>query len=131
MTGELKGLGGYVVGPGSFHPSGKKYSIYKDVDIAPLPPGLCARGGERQRKISSCRKRRGNSSLRGIAGFTSNVKSGKLRNMGLDEDGIYNALRDFAENNCEDGANYPDEKLKEIAHAAFNKFDAITRPRSS
>ncbi len=40
VTGELKSHGGYVVGAGSVHPSGKKYSIYKDVPIAPLPEGV-------------------------------------------------------------------------------------------
>ena len=37
VKGDLKSKGGYVVGPGSIHPSGKKYYIYKDVPIVPLP----------------------------------------------------------------------------------------------
>ena len=126
VTGELKGLGGYVVGPGSIHPSGKKYTIYNDVTIAPLPPGLCTLAAEKAKKTEFKPKVEGGELIpAGNRWIHLQSKAGTLRNIGLDEDGIYNALRNFAENNCEDGANYPDEKIKEIAHAAFNKFDAM------
>lgn len=36
-TGDAKGRGGMVVGPGSLHPSGVRYKVIKDVPIASLP----------------------------------------------------------------------------------------------
>jgi len=123
-TGDLKGLGGYVVGAGSWHPSGKQYYIYKDVDVATLPAGLAALAAVKQHVDFTPAKESGKLISLGNRRMHLMSQAGKLRNMGLSEDGIYNALKDFAENNCEDGANYPEEKLKEISHAAFNKFDA-------
>jgi len=61
VTGELKGLGGYVCGPGSIHPdSGEKYAIIKDVPVVSLPEGL----------VEHAKKKAGNSSRKGTAGFT-------------------------------------------------------------
>jgi hypothetical protein len=125
VTGELKGLGGYVVGPGSIHPSGNKYTIYKEVDVVPLPPGLAAMAAEKK-KIEFLTKQEGGELIkvntRWIHGQTA---AGKLRNAGLDEEGIYEALKRWYALNCEDGENYPDEKIKEQAHAATHKFDAM------
>src|ERR1700722_6151291 len=42
VTGELKGIGGYVVGAGCIHPSGKRYTVIDDSNVAPLPEGLLA-----------------------------------------------------------------------------------------
>src|ERR1019366_8383251 len=50
--------------------------------------------------------------------------AGKLRNMGMDRDGIYAGLKNFLKNNCEDGENYPDDKIQNLADAAVTKFDA-------
>jgi hypothetical protein len=123
-SGDFKGLGGYVVGAGSWHPSGKQYTIYKDIDIAPLPPGLLALAGEKTKLEFTAKADGGDLISLGNRRTYLMKHSGVLRNMGLDEDGIYAALKNFAENNCEDGENYPDDKIREIANAAFNKFEA-------
>ena len=124
FTGELKGHGGYVVGPGSMHPSGKKYTIYKDINIAPLPEGIRALSKEKKSANYTPVQEGGKLIAAGNRWIHLQSASGKFRNAGLDEGGIYAALKNFAANNCEDGENYPDEKILEIAHAAFNKFDA-------
>ncbi len=91
VVGELRGVGAYVVGPGCYHPdSGKQYKIIKDVTIASLPPE-----GNRWNQLQS--------------------KAGKLKDFGLSEGAIYDALKDFCANNCENGASYPDEKIKNLA----------------
>ena len=124
VTGELKGHGGYVVGPGSMHPSGKKYTIYKDVNIAPLPDGVRSLAKEKKQVSYTPVTDGGKLIPAGNRWIHLQSRAGTFRNAGLDEDGIYYALKNFALNNCEDGDNYPDEKIREIAHAAFNKFDA-------
>jgi hypothetical protein len=47
--------------------------------------------------------------------------AGSLRNLGLDENGIYDALKNFAANRCEDGNNYPDEKIRALAACTSNE----------
>ena len=115
-----------MVGPGSIHPSGKKYSIYKDIDVVPLPAGLVAMAAEKANKVEFKTKAEGGElikvSNRWIHGQAA---AGKLRNAGLDEEGIYEALKRWYALNCEDGENYPDEKIREQAQAAFNKFDVM------
>jgi hypothetical protein len=46
-------------------------------------------------------------------------RAGKLHEMGLDENAIFTALKEFVVANCVD-PNYPDAKLKALAHAAVN-----------
>jgi hypothetical protein len=124
VTGELKSKGGYVVGPGSIHPSGRKYTIYKDISPAPLPIGLSALS-EQKRQLGFTPKADGGELIpAGNRWLHLQSKAGTFRNAGLDEDGIYEALRNFAKNQCEDGENYPDEKIRALAKAAVTKFDA-------
>ena len=126
VTGELKGIGGYVVGPGSIHPSGKKYSILKDVPVAPLPEGLVVLAkAQTKDKLEYTPKAAGGTLIAaGNRWIHLQSKAGTFRNAGLDEEGIYQALKNFAENNCEDGANYPDDKIRSLAQAATHVFDA-------
>lgn len=127
VTGELKGLGGYVVGPGSIHPdTGKKYYILKDIDVAPLPEGVANFAKEKTKnKLDFTPKSEGGELIpAGSRWIHLQSTAGKLRNAGLDETGIYTALKNFCEVNCEDGANYPEEKIKALASAAVTKFDA-------
>lgn len=127
VTGELKGLGGYVVGAGSIHPSGKKYVIIDDSDMVPLPPGLVTFAKEKNAApldIEKTKSEHGGLIPAGNRWKHLESVAGKLRNAFLDEDGIYAALKNFAAVNCEDGANYDDQKIREIAHAAVTKFQA-------
>jgi hypothetical protein len=49
-------------------------------------------------------------------------KAGTLHNAGLDRDDIYKALKNFAANCVEDGANYPDDKLQALADWIVGPF---------
>lgn len=125
VTGELKGLGGYVVGAGSWHPSGKQYTIYKDIPCEPLPEGFASLAAD-QKKIEYATKTEDGELIKvNTRWIHGQAAAGKLRNAGLDEEGIYEALKRWYAINCEDGENYPDEKIREQASAAFNKFDAM------
>ena len=123
VVGDLKGIGGYVCGAGSIHPdSGEKYEIIIDVDVVPLPDGLKSIA---KPKLDFKPKAEGGDLIpAGNRWVHCQSVAGKLRNAGLDRDGIYTALRNFLKNNCEDGENYPDDKIQNLADAAFNKFDA-------
>lgn len=125
VTGELKSIGGYVVGPGSVHPdSGEKYEVLIDASLAQLPEGIAALVVEKK-KIEFTPKTAGGDLIpAGNRWANCQSMAGKFRNAGLDEEGIYQALRNFLKNNCEDGENYPDEKIVALAAAAIKKFDA-------
>lgn len=127
VTGELKGIGGYVVGPGSIHPSGKKYTLLKDIAVVPLPEGLGTLAKSKTGvPLDFTKTKEEHGGLIPAGNRWEHIRSaaGKLRNAGLDEDAIYLGLKNFAENHCEDGANYPDDKIKALASAAVNIFDA-------
>jgi len=120
VTGELKGQGGYVVGAGSIHPSGNPYTIIKDVPVVPLPEHLKAC------KHKKTVVKRESDALIPVSQRWGHLQStaGKLRNAGLDQKGIYDGLKNFAAIRYEDGENYPDEKLQELAiWAASDKCD--------
>lgn len=127
VTGELKGIGGYVVGEGSIHPSKEKYRIILDAPVASLPEGLVTLAKEKSKTpldVNKTKAEHGGLIPAGNRWQHLESVAGKLRNAFLSEDGIYSALKDFAAENCEDGSNYPDDKIREIAHAAITKFDA-------
>ena len=53
-------------------------------------------------------------------------KAGVLKNLGLGYEGIYSALKNFCELNCENGANYPDDKIQALAEwASSDACDAV------
>jgi hypothetical protein len=56
--------------------------------------------------------------------------AGKFRNMGLNETGIYEGLKDFATTKCEN-PNYDDAKIRVLAHAASATFDPVIDPEES
>jgi hypothetical protein len=126
VTGELKGEGGYVVGPGSIHPSLKKYTIVNDAPIAPFPA-----------EVFPAKTKSEKESLPGTLVPTSQRNgrltslAGTLRNQHLSEDTIFAALKDFAVNQCEDGENYftqEESKLRDMAHRFTTKYDAEPLP---
>ena len=115
VTGELKGHGGYVVGAGSMHPSGKKYVLLKDVAIVPLPEGLRALAKEKGKYNFP---KEGTHDLIPIDHRWRHIqrRAGEFKQLGLrNEEALYSTLKEWTADNCEDGANYPDEKIREIA----------------
>jgi hypothetical protein len=121
VTGELKSIGGYVVGPGSVHPSGKPYQIVCDLPVAPLPGVLNkpAKSVIVMKPDGLVPESQRNNRLTSLAGT--------LRNQHLSEETIFAALRDFAVNQCEDGESYfarEEEKLRDLAYRSVTKFEA-------
>jgi hypothetical protein len=53
-------------------------------------------------------------------------KAGVFKNLGLSYEGIYAALKNFCELNCENGANYPDDKIQALAEwASSDACDSV------
>ena len=136
VTGELKSNGGYVVGPGSRHPSGKLYEIVHDVDIAPFPEAAFPNKSKYESQgTPSTGLPAGTSSQTLVPASQRNGRltslAGSLRNKHLNEDTIFAALRDFAINQCEDGENYfvvEEAKLKDLSHRMVTKYTAEPLP---
>jgi hypothetical protein len=125
VSGELKSAGGYVVGAGSIHPSGKRYVEYSDIDLVPLPEGLKLLAKNKVPVEFKPTAEGGTLIPAGQRWIHMQSAAGKFRNAGLDYDGIYAALKNFLKNNCEDGENYPEDKVQTMAKDAIKKFDAI------
>lgn len=125
VVGELRGTGAYVVGPGCIHPTGNRYEVIDDSSVASLPEGLMeyAKLHAKTKGEFKPKSQGGDLIKAGNRWIHLQSKAGKFRNDGLDEDGIYSALKNFCINNCEDGENYPDEKIKALAAAASTVFD--------
>jgi hypothetical protein len=58
-------------------------------------------------------------------------KAGMLLNAGLDKTGIYNGLKEFVTTKCEDGVNYPDEKLRALAEWAVDLTNYPIEPEDA
>jgi len=138
VVGEIKSIGGYVVGVGSVHPSGELYAVLTDKPIVPLPDHIKQQHEQRQHEKSTSKstpKSKGSvivtepSTEIIPAGQRWNKlrqTAGRLRNAGLDEEGIEAALWNFLKNRCEDGENYPADKVAELAKwAASDKCDEL------
>lgn len=118
VVGELRGIGAYVVGPGSIHPSGKKYTIINDIPCAALPATMVALAAAKKKSMADFKPGAGSLIPEGNRWAHLQQKAGTFKNLGLDEEGIYNALKNFAANNCENGESYPEEKIKNLAEWA-------------
>ncbi len=118
VVGELRGHGAYVVGPGSIHPDGQRYKIINDVGIATLPEGMVNLAANKKKSMANFQPGKGNLIPEGNRWSHLQAKAGTFKSIGLSEDGIFNALKDFAEQNCENGANYPEEKIHQLAEWA-------------
>ena len=117
VTGELKSIGGYVVGPGSIHPSGKPYVIINDIPPASLPELFQNISNEKHKAMLEFKPGAG-LIPEGNRWAHLQSKAGKLKDFGLDEEGIYEALKKFCALHCENGENYPDEKIRNLAEWA-------------
>jgi hypothetical protein len=118
VTGELKGLGGYVCGPGSIHPdSGEKYAIIKDVPVVSLPEGLVEHAKEKggEKLIFKSKAQGGELIKEGNRWIHLQQAAGRLRNAGLSRSGILSGLKDFLVENCELGESYPEDKIESLA----------------
>lgn len=126
VIGELRGIGAYVVGPGSIHPSGKKYTILNDVPVAPLPEHMQNLAAAKKKSMADFKPVKGNLIPEGNRWAHLQSKAGKLKQEGIvDEDVLYACLKTFAENFCENGANYPDAKIRQLAEwAATDECEA-------
>lgn len=125
VVGELRGQGAYVVGPGCIHPSGNLYEVINDASVAPLPEGLMEYASLHAKTKSDFKPKSQGGDLIKAGNRWIHLQStaGKLRNLGLGEESIYAALKEFCVKNCEDGENYPDDKIKALAAAADKIFD--------
>lgn len=123
--GEVKSIGGYVLGVGSRHPiSGELYEYLRDIPIVPLPEVFKNGKAKVYEKTKDTTFQLVPASQRN-ARLTS--LAGTLRNQHLSEETIFAALKDFAINRCEDGESYfiqEEDKLRDLAHRAATKFDA-------
>lgn len=125
VVGELRGHGAYVVGPGCIHPSGNKYEVIDDSPVASLPEGLMEYASLHAKTKGDFKPKSQGGDLIKAGNRWIHLQStaGKLRNLGLGEESIYAALKEFCLKNCEDGENYPDDKIKALATAAEKVFD--------
>ncbi len=112
--GEVKSEGGYVLAPFSQHPDGPIYTVTVTTDITPLPDGLVERLRP-ERKSSPTLE--GEKIPRGQHDIELTRIAGKLRQAGMEEDSIYDALVEVCEKRCENyGSDYREMCLK-IAHS--------------
>ncbi len=126
VTGEIKSEGGYVVGPGSIHPSGDRYTIIHDIDTAPLPDSWRVYA-QHKNKTKADFQTTGELIPEGSRWIHLQKQAGTFKNLGLSEDTIYHALKDFAATHCEGGDSYPDEKMRNLASwAASDACDVIS-----
>ena len=118
VVGELRGHGAYVVGPGSLHPSNDFYTIIKDIPCASLPENMVQLAAMKHKTMADFKPGEGNLIPEGNRWNHLQSKAGKLKDLGLSEEAIYVALKDFCSNHCENGDNYPDEKIRNLAEWA-------------
>lgn len=126
VIGELRGIGAYVVGPGSIHPSGKRYTILNDAPVAALPENMQNLAASKKKSMAGFKPEKGALIPEGNRWAHLQSKAGKLKQEGIvDEDVLYACLKSFAENFCENGANYPDGKIRQLAEwAATDECEA-------
>ena len=116
--GEVKSIGGYVLGSGSRHPiSGELYEYLRDIPIAPLPEVF------KTGKTKTHDKTDAPTPFELVPASQRNARltslAGTLRNQHLSEETIFLALKDFAINRCEDGANYFIQEESKIREEVF------------
>jgi len=120
-TGEVKSIGGYVLGSGSRHPiSGELYEYINDIPLAPLPEVF-----KKAKTYETDKPTGAPDTFELVPASMRNARltqlAGRLRNQHLSEETIFIALKDFAINRCEDGENYfiqEEDKLKDLARRA-------------
>jgi len=115
VKGEFKSIGGYVVGAGSMHPSGKKYEIVHDYDLAVVPDAVREYAKDKGQYTFP---KQGSGDLIPVSTRWRHIQSraGTFKANGIrDEELMFSVLKHWTAEHCEDGANYPEEKIREIA----------------
>jgi hypothetical protein len=118
--GEVKSIGGYVLGSGSRHPiSGELYEYLNDNPIVPLPEVF------KNGKTYKTDKPSNPDTFELVPASQRNARltslAGTLRNQHLSEETIFLALKDFAINRCEDGENYFIQEESKITRQRVRK----------
>jgi hypothetical protein len=105
--GEIKSAGGYVLAPYSIHPDGPIYTVKTNDPVPPVPAHLLAKvTPERREPVDASAN--GAPIARGLHDITLYKIGCKLRQIGLEEEAIYNALVEVCEKRCE---NYGEDYL--------------------
>jgi hypothetical protein len=135
VSGEIKSEGGYVIGANSVHPdSGAHYEILRDLPVTPFPDSVKSLLGKPQGvkpQPSGIVISRNQKIPEGERWKTLQRKAGALRNVGLNEDAIYNALKSYALDQYTDGEDFivtREADIRENAHAAYTKFEKTPEP---
>ena len=112
-VGEIKSDGGYVLSPFSVHPDGSVYTMTVTTDITPLPEGLLERLRP-ERKASPMLD--GDKIPHGQHDTELTRIAGKLRQIGMEEESIYDAIIEVCEKRYNYGSDYK-EMCRKIAHS--------------
>jgi hypothetical protein len=115
--GEIKSIGGYVLGAGSIHPSGAIYTVIDDSPITDTPSGLIEKLTKKPASASSPATIIGDVIPYGQHDNELHRISGRLRHDGLEEEAIFNALVEVCEKRCE---NYGSDYLEMCRKHAHN-----------
>lgn len=119
----------YVISAGSLHPtSGKKYEVLSDAEIIPAPEWLinwCTSKKVEDKKVTASAD--GARIPYGSHDTTLTSIGGKLRQDGLEEEAIYNALVEVCEKRCENyGSDYK-EMCRKISRSV-SRYEITENP---
>lgn len=106
--GEIKSTGGYVIWDKSVHPSGAVYLMVEDSPIAPVPDDRLIELTKHAPAASKASPSlEGDKIPHGQHDIELTRVAGKLRQAGMEEDSIYNAITEVCEKRCEGyGSDY-------------------------
>jgi hypothetical protein len=105
LVGDIKSQGGYVLGAGSVHPSGAIYSVIDDSNIVALTERVSELTKHDSDRVTASAD--GPKIPRGSHDNQLTRIAGKLRQDGLEEEGIYTAIVEVCEKRCENyGSDY-------------------------
>jgi hypothetical protein len=113
IVGDLKSIGGYVLGENSLHPDGPVYTAIDDSPIVALPERVSELLRNDSERVTASID--GPKIPRGSHDNELTRVAGKLRQDGLEEEGIYAAIVEVCEKRCENyGTDYK-EMCRKIA----------------
>jgi KaiC/GvpD/RAD55 family RecA-like ATPase len=118
-VGEIKSAGGYVLAPFSIHPSGSIYAVAVTAPVASIPDGLISRLRPERKSVDATVS--GGKIPRGQHDTELHRIAGKLRGIGMEEEGIYQHLVEICEKRCENYGNDYLDMCKKHAHNICQK----------